>query len=56
MTKRVPQGSVLGPVLFVVYMNDLPSVIQADANLYADDTKIFLRIPTLCTFQRTYAV
>ena len=37
----VPQGSVLGPVLFLVYVNELPSVIQSSAKLFADDTKVY---------------
>ena len=37
----VPQGSVLGPLLFILYVNEIPEVIQGTAKLFADDTKIF---------------
>ena len=37
----VHQGSMIGPLLFLIYINDLPNGLNSNAKLFADDTSLF---------------
>ena len=44
MHSGVPQGTVLGPILFVLYINDLVENLESGASLFADDAKLYREI------------
>ena len=45
LTYGVPQGSVLSPMLFNIYMKQLGEIVQSFEIWYADDTQLYLSLP-----------
>ena len=55
VTHRVPKGSLLGPLLLLLYINDIPNVISDISNpvLYADDTSLIIINSDSQMFEKT---
>ena len=45
-TSVIPQDNVLGPLLFLLFINDMPDDIMSSINIFADDTKAFEDVQT----------
>ena len=56
VTPGVPQGSILGPICFLVYSNDLPHRVKSQVRLFADDTAAYLVISKTAESRHLQAV
>ena len=57
VTSDIPQDSVQGPLLFMIYINDLPDTVLSQVILFADDTKMYPKSKMLVTaipFKKIY--
>ena len=50
----VPLGSIFGPLLFLIYINDLPNAINSTPRRFADDTCLILRQSSLSALEKAY--
>ena len=47
VTSGVRQGYILGPLLFLLYVNDIPDAVSSTAKMFADDTKLYHEIDNI---------
>ena len=52
LSSGVPQGSVMGPLLFLVYVNDILEQVECNISMFADDTKIYTTVKSIADSQR----
>ena len=48
----VPQGSVKGPILFLIYVNDLPDYVKSSCKIFVDDTKIYAKVGNMADVEK----
>ena len=51
VSSGVSQGSVLGPLLFILYVNDIPSEVSSFCKIFADDAKLYKDLQNLEDFE-----
>ena len=43
----VPEGPALGPILFLIYVNDIPEIVNCSIQMLADETKLFSNVKSI---------